>query len=101
MEDYVFEITDKTKRDIRLTKERWSHITSPKSLHPYMVNYLEEVKQTLEKPDVIILNKYEYTKANYYKFLKERRQYLLVGVKYLNGEGFITTSFITKNIKKR
>ena len=38
---------------------------------------------------------------NYYYYLKERKQYLLVGVKYLNGKGFVTTSFIARKIKKR
>jgi hypothetical protein len=99
--NYIFEITDKTGRKIRLTKEQWEHITSPSSLHPYMTNYLEEIRQTLEKPDTIIPNKYDDTKANYYKFLKERKQYLLVAVKYLNGKGFVNTSFMTKNIKKK
>ena len=97
----IFEVTDSTGRKIRLTKEQWNHITSPYSLHPYMANYLEEIKQTLEKPDIMVPHKYDDTKANYYKFLKERKQYLLVAVKYLNGEGFVNTSFITSKIKKR
>ncbi|MBI2449161.1 hypothetical protein HYV49_02595 [Candidatus Pacearchaeota archaeon] len=97
----VFEIVDKTGRKIRLTKERWKHITSPEFLHPYMTNYLEEIKQSLTKPDIIIPHKYNDMKANYYKFIKDRKQYLLVAVNYLNGEGFINTSFITSKIKKR
>ena len=76
--DYIFEIEDKTGRKIHLTRERWKHITSPNSLHPYMSDYLEEVKQTLEKPDIITKHLYDDTKANYYKFLKDRKQYLLV-----------------------
>ena len=99
--DYVFEIADKIGRKIKLTKRQWEHITSPTSLHPYMTNYLEEIKQTLEKPDIIVPNKYDDSKFNYYKFLKDRKQYLLVAVKYLNGDGYVSTSFITKKIKKR
>ena len=99
--NYIFEIKDKTGRKIRLTEKQWNHITSPSSLHPYMTNYLEEVKQTLEKPNMIVPNKYDDTKVNYYRFLKDRRQYLLVAVKYLNGEGYVNTSFITPNIRKR
>ena len=78
--NYIFEIKDKTGRKIRLTEKQWNHITSPSSLHPYMTNYLEEVKQTLEKPNMIVPNKYDDTKVNYYRFLKDRRQYLLVAV---------------------
>ncbi|MEX2017062.1 MAG: PBECR2 nuclease fold domain-containing protein [Candidatus Pacearchaeota archaeon] len=99
--DYLFEIIDKTGRKIRLTKERWTHITSPESLHPYMANYLEEVKIAIIKPDAVVPNKFDDTKANYYRYLKDRKKYLLVAVKYLNGEGFITTAFTTRKIKKR
>ncbi len=45
----IFEITDKTGRKIRLTQERWSHITRE---HPEIVN-LEEVKDTLISPFTI------------------------------------------------
>jgi hypothetical protein len=98
---FVFEITDKTGRKIHLTKERWVHITSPASLHPYMANYFEEVKQTLEKPDLIVQQKFDDSKANYYKHIKKEKAYLLVGVKYLNGEGFVITSFLTRKIMRR
>jgi len=101
MDDYIFEVVDKSGRKIVLTKERWTHITSPQSLHPYMTNYLEEIKHALEDPDVVVSNKYNDSKLNYYKFIKERKQYLLVGVKYINNEGFVTTSFMTRRIKKR
>ena len=57
---------------------------------PYMVNYLGEIKQTIEKPEVIVPHKYDDKKANCYKFLKDRKQYLLVAVKYLNGTDLLT-----------
>lgn len=54
-----------------------------------------------------ILNKikdYELDKTinYYYKYFKNRKspaKYLLVIVKYLNGEGFIVTAYFEKNIK--
>ncbi len=98
---FVFEITDRTGRKIYLTKERWTHITNPASLHPYMANYLEEVKQTLIKPDLIVQQKFDDSKANYYKHIKEEKVYLLVGVKYLNGKGFVITAFLTRKIMRR
>jgi len=98
---YVFEVIDKTGRNIYLTNERLKHITSPQSLHPYMTNYIEEIKKALINPDIIVPNVYDSTKMNYYYHLKERKQYLLVGVKYLNGKGFIITSFLARKIKKR
>ena len=96
----IFKVVDKTGRKIHLSEERWSHITSPQNLHPYMTNYLEEVKETLRNPQLILQHENRET-VDYYYYLKERKQYLLVAVKYLNGNGFITTAFITRNIKRK
>ncbi|MEK6897729.1 MAG: hypothetical protein AABX28_00035 [Nanoarchaeota archaeon] len=96
--NFIFEIVDKSERKIHLTKERWKHITSPNSLHSYMVGYLEEVKKTLIQPDKIVIHSLDDKKADYYLHLKEKKVYLLVGVKYLNGTGFITTSFFTRKL---
>ncbi|MEX2017405.1 MAG: PBECR2 nuclease fold domain-containing protein [Candidatus Pacearchaeota archaeon] len=76
MENYIFEIKDKTGRKIHLTKERWSHITSPSSPHSYMASYLEYIKETLIKPDKIINSFYDEINVNYYKYYKKNRKYL-------------------------
>ena len=99
--DYIFEIIDKSGKKIHLSKERWSHITSPSSLHPYMTNYLEEIKQALVKPTSVIIHTLDNKKADYYLYLKEKKLYLLVGVKYLNGDGFITTAFLTRKLIRK
>ena len=96
----IFEINDKTKRKVRLIKKQWEHITSPTSPHSYMSNYLEEIKETLVKPDKIIFSVYDKYKANYYRHYKDKRKYLRIIVKYLNGEGFIITTYFVKNIIK-
>ncbi len=98
--NYVFEIVDKTGRRIHLTKERWRHITSPESPHTYMANYLEETKQTLINPDTILLDIDDESKAKYYKYYKERKQFLRVIAKYLNGGGFVISAYFVKNIVK-
>ncbi len=97
--DYVFEIFDKSKRKIHLSKERWKHITFQGSLHSYMINYLEEVKETLVGPDKIIRSIYDDNKVNYYKYYKHRGKYLRIIVKYLNGIGYIITAYFAKYIK--
>jgi len=99
--NFIFEISDKTDREIHLTKERWTHITSPTSLHPYMVNYLEEVKQNLIKLDLIVPQKFDDSMMNYYKYIKEEEMYLLVGVKYLSSKGFVTTAFLTRKMLRK
>ena len=49
--------------------------------HPMMINYLEEIQQTLKNPVKIIA----------YSLDRD--------VKYLNGEGFVVSSFFDKKIK--
>jgi len=66
-----------------------------------MTNYLEKIKETLVKPTLLILHKFDEEKMNYYLYIKEKKMYLLVIVKYLNGEGEIITSFLTRKIIRR
>ena len=95
---YIFEITDKSGRKIHLTKQRWGHI---RKKHPEVEN-TELIEYTLKNPDKIISNYTDETVNRYYKYFKDRKspkKYLLVSVKYLNGEGHVVTSFFDKNIK--
>ncbi len=48
--NYIFEITDKNGKLVRLTSKQHSHMMEE---HPYMHKYLEEIKETLKKPDKI------------------------------------------------
>lgn len=92
----LFEITDKTGRRIRMTKERWNHIQRE---HPQISN-IEEIKNALEMPLRISPSKYNPEEVKwYYSFNKLHKLYLFVAVKYLNGEGFIITSYYVSRIK--
>lgn len=96
---HILEIADKTGRKIRLTQTQFQHILRK---HPMMVNYLEEVKQTLQKPDKIIESTLEEEARYYYRYFKHRAspsKFLLVVVKYLNGEGFIISTHWKRSIK--
>ena len=88
----IFETIDKSGRKIYLTKERLLHIQK----HPYMHNSLDKIKETLSKPNKIIP---ESRKHLYFRYYKELNQYLLIAVKYLNGEGFIITAYYVRNLK--
>ena len=68
-------------------------------MHPEMANQIENIKNTLEKPDVITPFEYDFDVRFYYKYYKERKEYLFISVKYLNGKGYIVTSFYTDKIK--
>ena len=96
--DYIFEITDKTRRKIHLSDERWDHILKHTDI---TINNLEDIKTALISPASIILQALDESKSNYYLYIKERKSYLLVGIKYLNGSGFITTAFFTRHISRK
>ncbi len=98
MENWIFEITDKSGRNIHLSKERWEHITIK---HTNMSNKLEDIKKALINPTLVMPHRFDDSMRNYYLYYKLKKDYLLVSVKYLNGSGFVATSFITKYIKRR
>ncbi|MAE42382.1 hypothetical protein CMO93_01310 [Candidatus Woesearchaeota archaeon] len=92
---HIFQIKDKSGRKIHLSKERWSHIQK----HPDMSDKIEQIKETLTNPATITEFDYDPDVKFYFRYYKERKEYLFISVKYLNGEGFIITSFHTDKIK--
>lgn len=99
MHNYIFEITDKTDRRIRLTKRQWRETILK---HPFMAAHLEEIKEALIRPDAITdysLDENVRYYYRYFKHIKSRNKYLLVIVKYLNGDGFVIKSYFEKRIK--
>ena len=94
--DIIFEVIDALGKEVHLSKERWKHILK----HPHMHEHLENMQLTLKKP-VAITYENDESVLYFYKEFKHnepRERYLLVGVKYLNGGGFIITSFFTNKI---
>jgi len=95
----IFEIIDKNGKLIRLTDKQHSHMMEE---HSYIHKYMEEIKETLQKPDKI--NSYSFdenVKYFYkgYKYLDKPNKFMLVVVKYLNGEGYIISSYLETKIK--
>lgn len=93
----ILEITDKRGKKIRLSKERWKHILK----HPFMHDQIENIKDTLKRPTTVRYFEEDENLLYFYKEFKHRNaseRYLLVSVKYLNGEGFVITSFFTNKI---
>ena len=67
-----------------------------------MANYREEIKETLIEPDSITDYSLDESVRYYYKYFKHinsRNKYLLVIVKYLNGDGFVVKSYFERRIK--
>jgi len=80
---------------IRLTDERWFHITEE---HSEMAGNYFEVLETVEVPEAIYKGKAEELLA----IRKiEQKKYLVVVYKEMNYEdGFVITAFFTSKIKK-
>ncbi|MBI2669486.1 hypothetical protein HYX14_06615 [Candidatus Woesearchaeota archaeon] len=92
---WIFSVEDKSGRNIHLSKERFAHIQK----HPEIVNNTERIIETLQNPDVITTLESDEQVKFYFKYYKDHRQYLFISVKYLNGDGFIITSFYTDKIQ--
>ncbi len=92
----LFEVKDKFNRTIYLSNERWKHITTR---HPEVTD-IEEIREVILNPLIVKQDKFDEFLNYYYRFNKSKKRYLMVAVKYLNGEGFILTSVYTKTIKK-
>ena len=95
----IFEVIDKNEKLIRLTNKQHSHIMDE---HPYMHKYIEEIKETLQKPDKITsfsLNPDVHYFYKGYKHLEKSNKFVLVIAKYLNGEGYIISTYLEKNIR--
>lgn len=93
----LFEVNDKSKRSIYLTKERWLHILK----HPDMHDQFDFMIAILQRPIKIVPLSWDSQTVYYYGYFKNRRskaKYLRVVVKYLNGEGFIITAYFVEGI---
>ncbi len=95
----VFETEDMFGRLIYLSDERWKHINEE---HPEVSEYIRQFDDVLKNPTKIVPFAYDKDIFYYYKYFKLRQfrtRYLLLIVKYLNGEGFIITAYFVRNIQ--
>ncbi len=94
----IFEVIDKSGRVIHLSGERWRHI---RKKHPEIENF-ELIKETIEKPDKITHIHADSTISYFWKNYKNRPspdKFLLVVVKYLNGDGYVLSSYYEDKIQ--
>ena len=90
----LFIVTDKTGRKVRLTQRQWSHICE----HPEMTGELERIQETLERPEAVLTSPRDPQVHYYFRHYKQKAKYLLIAVKYLNGDGFIITTFYSSKM---
>jgi len=86
----------KNKKIIKLTTERWLHITES---HDYMAGYFHNVLETINDPDYIVAGKKEEILAiKSYKKTHIGPKYLICCYIEKNKEGFVITAFMTSKI---
>jgi len=88
-------VRSKTDVPIRLTEERWFHITEE---HSEMAGYYFEVLEAMEEPEAI----YEGKKGECIAVREiEKGKYIVAIYKKLSKEdGFVITAFLTRRRKK-
>lgn len=95
----LFEIQDRSGRIIYMTLERWHHIIGR---HPNLVGCFEEIQAAIAYPTAFRRSEDEPDVRFYYRYHKDPisdKEYLSVAVKYLNGEGFVITSYFTSKLR--
>jgi hypothetical protein len=86
-------ITSKNQKPIRLTDERWAHITDE---HSELAGMRYEVLETVANPQKIVQGKAGEQLA--FREI-ESGKYLVVVYKEFRKDGFIITAFLTKRLK--
>lgn len=97
LEQILFEVNDVFGKRIRTTKLYWEKIKSEK--HRELEFEKEDVVIVLQNPDEV----YRSVTDDYIRlFLKKfEHETLIVVVKYLNGDGFVITSYQTSKEKRK
>jgi len=92
-------VTDFQGRTIRLTEERWQHISE----HPEMTGMRDAVETTLRSPEVVVQSLIGERTQLYYRYYHRT----MVGGKYVcvvvvtgRDDAFVVTAYLTDRIKK-
>ncbi|MDE1860312.1 MAG: hypothetical protein KGH72_01190 [Candidatus Micrarchaeota archaeon] len=83
----------KNRVKIRLTEERWFHITES---HDELTGLSFDVLDSIENPDVIVKG----IAGELIACTRIGNKYLISVYKETNNDGFVITAYLTKSIKK-
>lgn len=92
-------LVDYEGRAIRLTDERWAHISE----HPEMTGMRQQLEETLRSPEAVVQSLGDPEARLYYRFYQRTLvggKYLTVVVKFSNADAFVVTTYLTDRIKK-
>jgi hypothetical protein len=91
----LFEVVSKLEKRIRINKSYWDYIVNVK--HPSMRGLEEFVKSSLTEPVEVRRSKRDHSVHLHYGKFKAKLLVCTV-VKFLNGDGFIITAYLTKRM---
>lgn len=92
-------LRDFSGRAVRLTDERRAHILR----HPEMEGQENRIAEVLWRPDLVVQSVHDSDVCVYHKWYEETPvtcKYLVVVVKYLDGDAFVITAFFTDREKR-
>ena len=92
-------LTDYEGRAIRLTEERWRHISE----HPEMLGMRGALEETLKAPEVVHESMSDFAAHLYYRFYHRTMvggKYLCAVVKLENEDAFVVTAYLTDRVKR-
>ncbi len=92
-------LTDFEGRSVRLTDERWAHISE----HPEMAEMRTSVEHTLREPETVVQSLSDREARLYYRFYERtlvRGKHLCVVVKLLDDDAFVVTAYLTDRVKR-
>ncbi|MCP8322224.1 MAG: hypothetical protein H3Z52_15000 [archaeon] len=100
--DVVFQTTDYKEVPVKLFRRQLEHVLLKR---PWLIQYLNEVKSTVEEPDFVLKGKHgEYLSVKYFEHILGGK-HLIVVYKVIESGGFIITIFpmerVDKLIRKR
>ncbi|OFX60020.1 MAG: hypothetical protein A2046_02230 [Bacteroidetes bacterium GWA2_30_7] len=82
---------------IRMTTERWQHITIG---HPDLADYYYEILETIENPEIIFEGSYD-AKIAIKKFQERDSKFVIVVYKEINAsDGFGVTAYFSTKIQE-
>ncbi len=92
-------LTDYQGQSLRLTPERLTHILQ----HPEMVLMEDKIEETLHLPEQVRRSNTDPTVLLNYRYYENTlvgNKWLCVAIKYINGDAFLLTAYLTHRIKK-
>ncbi len=91
--------TDFEGRRVRLTDERWGHISE----HPEMADMRVALEETLVAPEVVVQSAADDKARLYYRYFHRTivgGKHMCVVAKVLVNDAFVVTAYLTDRVKK-